>query len=68
MTTKKDYQSLSAELDEILVMLQSADIDIDEAIKAYERGIVVANELENYIKNAENKITKIKADLTNQKE
>lgn len=68
MAAKKDYQSLSAELDEILAALQSTDIDIDDAIKTYERGIEVVNELEAYLKNAENKITKIKADLTRAKE
>lgn len=60
---KTDYQSLSNELEIILSKLQSADLDIDEAVKAYERGIVIAKELEVYLKTAENKITKIKADL-----
>ncbi len=63
MATKKtDYQSLSRELDEILAKLQSVDLDIDEAVKAYERGMTIAKELESYLKTAENKITKIKAD------
>lgn len=62
MTVKKiDYQSLSMELDEILEKLQSAELNIDEAVKAYERGMTIAKELETYLKEAENKITKIKA-------
>lgn len=61
MTVKKNYQQLSAELEEILAKLQSADLDIDDAVKAYERGMAIAEELELYLKDAENKITKIKA-------
>lgn len=48
------------ELDEILTKLQSNDLDVDEAIKLYERGMEVAKEIEKYLKEAENKITKIK--------
>jgi exodeoxyribonuclease VII small subunit len=59
---KTDYKKLSGELDEILSRLQSADLDIDEAVKAYERGMAIAKELEDYLKTAENKIIKIKAD------
>jgi exodeoxyribonuclease VII small subunit len=60
--TKIDYKKLSAELDEVLAKLQSADLDVDEAVKAYERGMKLAKELEAYLKEAENKITKVKAD------
>lgn len=62
-TSKTNYQNLSSELESILARLQSADLDIDEAVKAYERGMTIAKELEVYLKTAENKITKIKADL-----
>jgi exodeoxyribonuclease VII small subunit len=64
MSAKKiDYKELSAELDEVLAKLQSAtDLDVDEAVKAYERGMEIAKELESYLKEAENKVTKIKAD------
>lgn len=62
MATKKtDYQSLSRELEEILSKLQAADVDIDEAMNLYERGMAISKELETYLKSAENKITKIKS-------
>jgi len=54
------YQELKSELDVILGKLQSGDLDIDEAVKAYERGMELFKELEKYLKEAENKITKIK--------
>lgn len=65
MTTKQaDYRSLNTELDTILHNLQSEDLDVDEAVALYERGIAIAKELETYLKEAENKVTKIKADFS----
>ena len=62
MTDKpQNYQALNAELEEILARLQSADLDIDEAVTAYERGMEIVKKLETYLKDAENKVTKIKA-------
>lgn len=59
---KTDYKALSAELDEILGKLQSSDLDVDEAVRAYTRGMEISKQLETYLKEAENKVTKIKAD------
>lgn len=59
---KTDYKALSAELDEVLAKLQSPDVDVDEAVKAYERGMAIAKQLETYLKEAENKVAKVKAD------
>lgn len=65
MTTKKlDFKTLNARLDEILAKLQSDDLDIDEAVSLYEQGIEVTKQLETYLQQAENKVTKIKADLS----
>lgn len=60
MSKPKTYQELSAELDAILEQLQANDGDIDEAIKLYERGVVVSKELESYLKTVQNKVTKLK--------
>lgn len=59
MTKKLDYKKLSAELDDILDKLQSPDLDVDEALASYERGMTIAKELEKYLKDAENKIQKV---------
>lgn len=65
MATKKtDYKSLNTELDELLAKLQSEDLDVDEAVALYERGIAITQELEIYLKEAENKVAKIKADFS----
>ena len=64
MTTKKtDYKALRTELDDILEQLQSGDIHIDQAVPAYERGMKLVAELENYLKTAENRIEEIQAKL-----
>lgn len=54
-----NYAELSRELDGIIEQLQAAEVDIDEAVKLYERGTTLVKELEKYLKTAENKITKL---------
>jgi exodeoxyribonuclease VII small subunit len=61
---KSDYKSLNAELDEVLLKLQSEDLDVDAALALYERGIEITKELEQFLKEAENKVSKIKADFS----
>lgn len=63
MTKDIDYTGLSAELDELLTKLQSEDIQVDQALKLYERGIEITKQLETYLKNAENTVQKVKATL-----
>ena len=55
-----NYRKLNQELDDILGDLESGGFDIDEALKNYERGLAIVKQLEQYLKQAENKITKIK--------
>ena len=57
-----DYKALNTELEEILSQLQAIDTDVDEAVKLYERGMAITKELETYLKTAENKVHKVKAD------
>ncbi len=62
MTTKKPtYQQLNSELEAVLNRLQTGDLDIDEALAAYERGMELVKQLQVYLQEAENKITKLKA-------
>lgn len=64
MTKKNDtYKQLSEELDEVLAKLQSEELDVDEAMTYYERGMEIVQQLEAQLKVAENKVTKIKADF-----
>ncbi len=59
-----DYPKLKAELDAILDELQSSEGDIDTAVAKYERGMQILQELELYLKSAENRVQKIKADFS----
>lgn len=61
---KIDYQSLNSELDSILADLQSGNLDIDEAVKKYQRGSEIVKDLQDYLKEAENKVKKVKTDFT----
>lgn len=59
-----DYQKLQAELDGIMHDLQREDIDVDEALKRYERGLGIIKELEKHLAKAENRVREIKAKYT----
>ncbi len=63
LATDIDAADLSQELDDILSKLQAEDINVDTALELYQRGITVTEQLETYLKTAENKITKLKVDL-----
>lgn len=58
----KTYQQLRDELDEVMDWFNNAgqELDVDAAIKHYQRGMELVKELEKQLKNAENKITKVK--------
>ena len=58
-SVQKNYQDVSAELDEVLASLQTADVQVDEAVKLYERGLQLVAELEKRITQTENTITKL---------
>jgi len=55
------YQALAGELDDILVELQQSDLDVDEAVKKYERGLTLIKQLEKYLGEAENRVSELKA-------
>lgn len=56
-----NYQQLNSELEAILQKLESGEVDVDEALKLFERGQAVVAELERYLTTAENKVTQLKA-------
>ena len=58
---KPSYQVLASELDDILAELQQSDLDVDVAVKKYERGLQLIKELEKYLGEAENRVSELKA-------
>ena len=60
MAKQATYKELSSELDMVMADLEGGELDIDEAVKCYERGLAIVRELETYLKEAENKVTVLK--------
>lgn len=56
----KSYTELKKELDEVLLAMQSEELDIDKALALHARGSELVAELEQYLKKAQNRIEKIK--------
>jgi len=59
----ESYEDLYAELESIIESLQSGELSLDDAVKKYETSIELIKKLEAHLLNAQNKITKIKANL-----
>jgi exodeoxyribonuclease VII small subunit len=53
-----DYAEKSGELEAILQRLQSSDIQLTEATKLYEQGTKLVDDIEAYLKKAENTVRK----------
>ena len=58
---KPTYRSLKTELDIILAELQQEDIDVDQTLAKYQRGLELIKQLETQLKDAENTITELQA-------
>jgi exodeoxyribonuclease VII small subunit len=58
--TAPGYKQLRDELDAVLAELQREDLDVDEALEHYRRGLDLVRQLEKYLTGAENKIREIK--------
>lgn len=56
-----NYQELKDELDTILENLQREDLDVDAALKDYQRGLELVRQLEAYLASAENTVKELQA-------
>lgn len=66
MTAKsknRTYNQIKTELDQALLWFESDNLDVDEAIENYKKAILLTNELEAYLKNAENTVIRLSSDL-----
>ncbi len=57
----QNYKTLQTELDTVMIELQREDLDVDTALKHYQRGLELINQIEQYLKSAENKVVELKA-------
>ncbi len=58
-----DYHALTEELHTLTTKLESGDLDIDDAVASYERGLEIVAQLEARLARAENKVTDLRAKL-----
>lgn len=68
MAKAKSYKELSDELKSVMDDLESGDLDIDEAVACYERGLEIVKLLEAYLAQAENKVVQLKASIADDEE
>jgi exodeoxyribonuclease VII small subunit len=59
-----DYRTMSDQLELILAKLESGELDVDQAIEQYQKGMELVKQLEKQLKLAENKVQKVKADFS----
>jgi exodeoxyribonuclease VII small subunit len=55
----KNYRQMSEELAELIEWFESQDPDIDRALEKYNQAMELIEQMEEYLKTAENKIRKI---------
>lgn len=60
MVKKKSYSELQAELDDVLLELQSGELSIDTALTLHKKGEKLVAELEAYLAEAKNEIEHLK--------
>lgn len=58
--SSNNYRQLKSQLDEIILRLEADSLDIDEALKLYEKSQKILAEMEMYLKKTEVKIKKLK--------
>lgn len=56
---KTDFQHQLEELEQIVAWFESADVDIDQALQKFERGMELASRLEQQLGEAENTVREI---------
>lgn len=59
MENKLDFKTRLDRLDEILNLLNDENTSIDESLKLYEEGKEIVKDLENSLKEAEEKVEKV---------
>jgi exodeoxyribonuclease VII small subunit len=55
----KSYQQLSDELNKLIEWFESESVNLDEAVDKYEQAMALLKQMEEHLKNAENKVKKI---------
>lgn len=62
MTKEKKFEDKIKELEEIIEILESGDVSLDESIKKYTEAMKLVKECDSELKNIEIKVNKIVAE------
>ncbi len=62
MTKEKKFEDKIKELEEIIEILESGDVSLDESIKKYTEAMKLVKECDSELKNIETKVNKIVAE------
>lgn len=57
----KTYQLMSQELAQLVDWFESDEVNLDEAVAKYQQAMTLLQDMEAYLKTAENKIKKLSA-------
>lgn len=57
---KQTFASAFAELEEITEWFEKGDVDLDEGLKKFERGLVLAKLCKDKLAEVDNKVTELK--------
>lgn len=60
--TKNNYSQLKLQLDQLISQMEDESLDIDEALKLYQKCQSLIAEMDKYLKTAEVQIKKISQD------
>lgn len=63
--SKPGYEELKQQLDDVMSAMQQEDLDVDKALELYQKGLELIQDLEKYLKTAENRVTELKAKFNN---
>ncbi len=64
MAKKATYTQMSAELDTVLGRLQQSDIQVDEAVALYEKGLQLVDVLEAHLQALEHTVKRVTVEHT----
>lgn len=66
MTKKQSFAEAFAELEAITEWFEKGDVDLDEGLKKFERGLVLAKMCKEKLGEVENKVIELKKKFNNE--
>jgi exodeoxyribonuclease VII small subunit len=57
--TSKTYQQMSDELNGLIEWFESDQVILDQAVEKYEQAMTLLKDMEDFLKSAQNRVTKL---------